>query len=85
MSRRDFFLLSLNVETRPRLFSSESQCRDETETVSESQYQDETETLKRDLIIEFLCKKFPLTNPFFPLLKMLPYPLGVFCEGRWDY
>ena len=46
MSRRDrdFFSLSLNVETRPRLFSPESQCRDETETISESQYRDETET-----------------------------------------
>ena len=36
MSRRDrdFFLLSLNVETRLRLFSPKSQCRDETETFS---------------------------------------------------
>ena len=29
---RDFVSLSLNGETRPRLFSSESQYRDETET-----------------------------------------------------
>ena len=41
---RDFTSRSLNDEMRPRLFSSESQCRDETGTVLESQYQDETET-----------------------------------------
>ena len=55
----DFVSLSLNGETRPRLFSSESQYRDETETFffrvsmsrrdrdffsSESQCRDETET-----------------------------------------
>ena len=38
MSRRDrdFFSLSLNVEARQRLFSPESKCREEIETISES-------------------------------------------------
>ena len=53
-------------------FSSESQYRDETETVLESQYRDETETFIQDLIIEFLCKKFP----FFPYRKNVTLSCG---------
>ena len=74
---RDFFLLSLNIETRPRLFFSESQCRDETETFfllslnvetrprlffSESQYRDETETLFLLRIDHFVVIQFEIDH-----------------------
>ena len=74
MSRRDrdFFPPESQCRDETETFFSESQCRDETETVLESQYRDETETFIQDLIIEFLCKKFP----FFPYRKNVTLSCG---------
>ena len=65
----DFISRSLNDETRPRLFFfwvSMSRRDQDCFGVSISR---RDRDFYIDLIIEFLCKKFPLPNPFFPLKK----------------